>query len=862
MRLVAASVLSLCASIAFSQSPPCTIQTIAGPPLLYSGDGGPANNAYFNNISGFRFDQSGNLYIADTGNQRVREVTSNGIVTTIAGTGTAGFSGDGGPAISAQLYLPIAVSPDNQGNLYILDGDNRVRKIDSSGVISTIAGNGTANFAGDAGPASAAELQTPLDVVADSNGNVYIADTGNLRVRKVDAQGIISTVAGSGIVQSPFIYASPPQQLPGPATAYSFSDPSSLAVDATGNLYVGDPQLNLVFKIDSNGIITNYGAGTGFITPSSLSFDSNGNLAIASPGGFSTGVYEVSPSGAVSQISSSATFPDVIAFNQTTLYYAFANQIASVESNTLLAGANPFVDTGDGGPATSAYFEFPEPIAVDSQGNVYVADAPAYQVRKVAPDGTITHFAGTSTGQSASGDGGPAAQAGIGYTSGIAADAAGNVYLADAAGLVRKINTQGIISTVLGAQQGLSGAGQLAVDLAGNIYVNIGAVYEFAPNGQVLNDGNPIEALSGAPAWTLDPEGNIYWISVAGLNELSTDGTVTMTAARSAYELSSVTGIAADGSGNVYLLNQTSLANYRTIQEVTPNGGVLTLARENPALPYAMGTPGQVDLGFANYLVSDPLGNLYYSDSNFSNVRELTAGCPVVTQPLIAYGGVANAASYDTQTLAPGEIAAIFGSNLGPPTGQVVPVTDGQFPDQFSGVAITVNGFPAPLLFVSQGQANFVVPFEVSGQQLREIQITYNGIDSDIYYAPSGPADPGIFAVANSDASVNSAVNPAEAGSYVVIYGTGQGISSPPEMDGVITGDTLSTPLLPVLAYLDGQPATVLYAGSAPGLVAGVLQINLQLPSQMAPGQHSLNIVSEGWNTLQSDFQTAALFTK
>jgi uncharacterized protein (TIGR03437 family) len=212
--------------------------------------------------------------------------------------------------------------------------------------------------------------------------------------------------------------------------------------------------------------------------------------------------------------------------------------------------------------------------------------------------------------------------------------------------------------------------------------------------------------------------------------------------------------------------------------------------------------------------------------------------------------------------VAPGELAAVFGSNLGPSTGQVVPVTGGQFPNQYAGVAITVNGFPAPLLYISQGQNNFVVPFEVSGQQLRDIQVTYNGIESDIYSAFSGPADPGIFAVANSDASVNSAANPADAGSYVVIYGTGQGISNPPETAGGIMGDTLSTPLLPVLAYLDGQPAPVLYAGSAPGLVAGVLQVNLQIPAQFTPGQHTLNIVSQGWNTLQSDFQTALLFTK
>jgi uncharacterized protein (TIGR03437 family) len=850
------------AAVALGQTP-CTIQTIAGPALLYSGDGGSATNAFFNDISGFRFDQSGNLYIADTGNQRVRKVTPAGIVSTIAGTGIAGFSGDGGPATSAQLYLPVAVSPDNQGNVYILDGDNRVRKVDSNGVISTIAGNGIANFAGDGGAASVSELQAPLDLVADNSGNLYIADTGNLRVRRVDPKGMISTVAGSGIVQSPFINATPPQQLGGPATAYSFSDPSALAVDAAGNVYIGDPQLNLVFKVDASGIITNYAAGTGFITPTSLSFDSNGNLAIASPGGFSTGVYEVTPAGSVSQISSS-TNVSVIAFNETTLYYAFADQVSSLSTNAALAGANAFVDSGDGGPASSALFEFTAPMAIDFQGDLFVVDAPAYQVRKIAPDGIITHVAGTSTGQSASGDGGPAAEASIGYTFGIATDAVGNIYLSDTAGLVRKINTQGIISTVLGVQQGLVDPGQLAVDPAGNIYVSTaGGVYEFTAEGQFLNGANPIQTLSAASAWTLDPSGNTYWITGNTLSRLSTDGTVAAIALpQLSNEGRSVEEITTDGSGNVYLLNQSGLGNSTTIQEVTSSGDIFTVARQNGALPHTTGQPGQVDLGFADYMVSDPSGNLYYSDGSYSSVRELTTGCTVVTQPLIAYGGVANAASYDTEALAPGELATLFGDNLGPSVGQIVPVRDGQFPNQYSGVAITVNGFPAPVLYVSEGQTNFVVPFEVSGQQMRDVQVTYNGIDSDIYSAASGPADPGIFAIANSDASVNSASNPAPAGSYVVIYGTGQGASSLAETDGVIMGEVLSTPLLPVIAYLDGQPATLLYAGSAPGLVAGVLQVNLQLPGQLASGQHSLNIVSLGWNTLQTTVQTAMLFTK
>ncbi len=144
MRRIELAVISICfGSIVFSQVTPCTVATIAGPASLFAGDGGPATSASFSFVGRFRFDQAGNLFIPDTGNNRIRKVSPNGTVTTIAGTGVAGFSGDGGPATSAELYLPVAVSPDNQGNLYIADGDNRIRKIDANGIITTYTGSGS-----------------------------------------------------------------------------------------------------------------------------------------------------------------------------------------------------------------------------------------------------------------------------------------------------------------------------------------------------------------------------------------------------------------------------------------------------------------------------------------------------------------------------------------------------------------------------------------------------------------------------------------------------------------------------------------------------------------------------------------------
>jgi trimeric autotransporter adhesin len=164
----------------------------------YSGDGGQANSAQLR-ASGVAVDGTGNLYIADSGNNRIRKVTSAGIITTVVGNGSQGYSGDGGPATSAQLNQPYGVAEDSTGNLYIADRTNtRIRKVTPAGIISTVAGDGSFGSSGDGGPATNARLYYPDGVAVDSTGNLYIADWGNNQIRKVTPAGIISTVAGNG----------------------------------------------------------------------------------------------------------------------------------------------------------------------------------------------------------------------------------------------------------------------------------------------------------------------------------------------------------------------------------------------------------------------------------------------------------------------------------------------------------------------------------------------------------------------------------------------------------------------------------------------------------------------------------------
>ena len=254
----------------------------------YKGDGGEATKAELKGFGGMAVDSYGNIYIADINNQRIRKVNSLGIITTIAGSGTQGYSGDGGEATNATLNYPERVVVDSEGNLYFSDRDNnRIRKISTSGIITTIVGNGNAGFTGDGGQAIAAELNHPLGLAIDSKNNLYISDLNNHRIRKVNSLGVISTIAGNGSSGFSGDY--------GPATSAQLSFAYDITVDARGNLYISDNKNERVRMVDHSGIIkTIVGNGTGGFSgdgaeakdaqinnPGELAITLNGNLLIA-----------------------------------------------------------------------------------------------------------------------------------------------------------------------------------------------------------------------------------------------------------------------------------------------------------------------------------------------------------------------------------------------------------------------------------------------------------------------------------------------------------------------------------------------------------------------------------------------------
>ena len=335
----------------------------------FSGDGGNATSAQINGPGGVGVDAQGNVYIADGGNARIREVNTSGTITTVAGNGSGGYSGDGGAATSAQIYQPSAVVADANGNIYIADaGNDVVREVNTSGIITTVAGNGSTGYSGDGGAATSAELHGVYGVAVDASGNIYIPDFYNNRIRKVNTSGIITTVAGTGTAG----YSGDG----GSATSAEIWNPVSIAVDASGNIYFADRSNNVVRKVNTSGIISTV-AG-------------NGSAGYSGDGGSATSAQIWGPQGLT-----------VDAYGNIYIGDNSNNRIRMVNTYGIIstvAGNGAAGYSGDGGSATSAELRSPTGVAVNARGNLlYIADNNNNRVREVTYPTTETWTGTTST---------------------------------------------------------------------------------------------------------------------------------------------------------------------------------------------------------------------------------------------------------------------------------------------------------------------------------------------------------------------------------------------------------------------------------------------------------------------------------
>ncbi|MEO8601783.1 MAG: hypothetical protein ABI629_04310 [bacterium] len=603
------------------------IETVAGSGISgYGGDGGNALNARLSGPLDVARDSAGNLYIADTSNNRIRKVTPNGQISTFAGNGQSSYSGDNGLANNAALNDPYGVAVGPDGYVYLADhNNNRIRKVGPPGcgptscVITTVVGGNTYGFGGDNGPAANALLWAPADVAFDLAGNMLIADFGNYRIRKV-VNGIITTVAGGGYYGIPFQVGDG-----GPATRGKLYYPTQVAVDAAGDLYIADSQNYRVRKVDAATQIITTVAGTGiggatgdggpaveatlyppwgiaawnsgeyWISASNGAARSrdnrvrhvvNGHIDSVIDGGLGEGgaAYDalVDPRGVVA-VPGSGAIPDIY----------FADGVNHVvrrvdgETGTLhtLAGTGDVGYSGDGGAAVYARLSFPSDVAVDGAGNVYVSDGSSNVVRKINPNGVISTVAGDGTNGNG-GDGGLATHAQLSSPQGIDVDRNGNLYIADIANNRVRLVSNGVITTVAGTgQSAYSGDGGPAT----------AAMLRFPSDVVVGSDGFYISDTSNHRIRYVNAAGIISTYAGLGYSGFAGDGG----AAKDSL-MYSPTFLSLDGAGRLFIADTVNKRirmiepGTRTISTVAGNGSAGAFGDGGPATSASFSDPSGV----------------------------------------------------------------------------------------------------------------------------------------------------------------------------------------------------------------------------------------------------------------------------
>ena len=575
-----------------------------------NGDNGPAISAEFQTPVKLAVDAAGNVYVADLYSSRIRKIDTAGKITTVAGNGTAGFSGDNGSATEAEINNPQGVAVDVAGNLYFSDtGNERIRKVDTTGKITTIAGNGTAGFSGDNGPALAAKLNNPAGLAVDASGNLYIADYYNNRIRKVDTSGTITTIAGTGtgVYNGDGILA----------TAANIFYPISVALDTTGHLYIGDFLNHRLRKIYlSTGYIQTV-AGTGTEAYNGAAGDggdaSSANIGYAA---------------------------DITTDGSGNIYYADSElqRVRKIGIDGIIstvAGNGTQAYSGDGGPAIQASLNGPTGIAIDSRGTIYIADQTNHVVRAISGNLTVANFATTPTGQ--------------GVTTSVAVQLNQSMILRSA-GLGSNYSSATYNDFAIGGMSGCLMDGT-SVNPAGSVcLLNV----TFTPS---------YPGHRTAPIAITDNFGNQYTLSLAGDatgSAIAYSPSTIYPSALTPSGLSHPAGLAFDNSNNLYIADQNNhqivvmrnisnpqpvaLGNFVTTQPT----GVATDAQGNLYIvdfynQYVIkvtpsgstsnaGVSSEIDvnangdaLSSASGIAATDRGDLYIADKGHSRIVEVTA---------------------------------------------------------------------------------------------------------------------------------------------------------------------------------------------------------------------------------------------
>jgi sugar lactone lactonase YvrE len=609
-------------NLSSGHEPVANVSVLAGVPSGQGYRDGPASLARFSYPSGVAVDAFGNLYVADSRNNTIRKISSRGVVRTLAGrTGYIG-SGDG-PGFLARFSGPNGVAVDRNGNVFVSDANNQtIRRIKADGTVSTLAGKAGEMGSAD-GTAVDARFSGPAGLALDASGNVYVADTYNSTIRKITPEGIVSTYAGA---------AGEFGSNDGTLADAHFNGPTGVALDQAGNMYVTDNWSCTIRKITSSGVVSTlagswwgYADGNGteaqFAGPNALAVDGSGNVFVADSGNHV--IRAISPEGVVSTVAG-------------------------------LGGSYGSVD-GVGG---SARFMSPNGLAVDAVGNLYVTDNLA-AVRKISPTGVVSTLAGKPAHAGAAD--GPGGSARFKWPNGIAMDAAGSLLVADQDnGTIRKIDASGNVSTFIGTAGGwgsadgqgaevqFAGVGFVTVDKAGIIYAADcynHTIRRITPNGVTTTlagspgvsgsaDGQGADARFNWPNdLAVDSDGNVYVADYGNntIRKITPSGLVSTMAGKageagvvdgsgSNARFNGPAGIAVDSRGNVYV---TDFGGH-TVRKINPAGWVSTLAGAGGQCGSVDGVGRAARFSQPWALDMDKAGNLFVGDSGNNTIRKIS----------------------------------------------------------------------------------------------------------------------------------------------------------------------------------------------------------------------------------------------
>ncbi|MBP6821781.1 MAG: hypothetical protein KA368_09565 [Acidobacteria bacterium] len=865
----------------------------------FNGDGGPATSARISAPENVFVDKDNNIFIADFGNQRIRKVAANGAtISTVAGTGTSGFSGDGGQATAANLSSPTDVVVDNAGNIFICAaGNNRIRKVTTDGVINTIAGNGNTAFNGDGILATAAALSSPQSIALDSAGNVYIVDRGNSRIRKVTVSNdSISTLAGGNAGLSPDGSTT---------TSARLNAPTGIALDAAGNVFFSDRDNFRIRRIanatggDTAGPSVVFNAPPPTI-PNPIALSGTAT----DPGGITVVRWSNNRGGSGTATGTTAwSIPTISLLPGENIITVTAwDSAGNAGSATLtinyqtpqvivtIAGTGIGANSADNIPGNAAAIWQPRGIAVDAMGNVYFADNLNRRVRKITPDGKIQAFAGTGEAGSG-GDGGQAKDATLAFPTGVVVDAAGNVYIADSGThRIRKVAPDGVISTVAGIGVGFGGYSGDG-GLAKNAELN-------APQGVAVDkDGNVLIADQGNNRIrkVTAADGKISTIAGTGLFSFSGDGGLA-----TAAELASPSGVAVDGAGNIFIADN---GNQRIRKIAIADAKISTIAGNgSPGFngDGDLAANAQVSLGSPTYLTTDAAGNLFVPDRGNNRIRKINMtdskiatvagsgiagfngdglaplGTNLSVPPGVAvdangdlfisdstgqrirrtrsFGSLrtvatVSAASFSqTAGVAPDEIVSGFGPGV---ASSVIVASSLPLPTTLGGTTVKVRDNLnverlAPLFFVSPDQVNYQIP-SGTAPGLATVVITNAAGETITGSVNVSNVAPSLF-TANSSGTGQAAAdvfrrNAAGVDTIVPLSGP---IDLGPSGDIVLliaygSGLRGFTDLANVKATIGGVNATVFFAGPTPGFI-GLDQVNMLIDRSLI-GKGTVDVV-------------------